>query len=299
MKGDGQVVGQNLLKQTVMLRRDDDGAQVEATLEDLVQRDAPDGLTEPLYLTTPIYYVNAEPHLGHTYTTVVADTLVRFWRQRGRDAFFVTGTDEHGDKIAQAAADGGRRAAGLRRSRERRSSARPGSSSASRYDHFVRTTDPYARGVRAEDPARASTRAATSTSARYRGLYCYGCERFYQERELVDGMCPDHRTRARRRSRRRTTSSAWRSTRSALLALSRRSPSASCRTATATRCWRCCASRSAISASRGRSRGSQWGIELPFDDRYVTYVWFDALLELRERARGRRRGRSSGRTCST
>src|SRR5262249_38397846 len=62
---------------------------------------------EPLYFTTPIYYVNAEPHLGHTYTTVAADTLVRFWRQRGRDAFFVTGSDEHGDKIAQAAAQAG------------------------------------------------------------------------------------------------------------------------------------------------------------------------------------------------
>src|SRR5262247_616378 len=59
---------------------------------------------EPLYFTTPIYYVNDEPHLGSAYTTIVADTLVRFWRQRGRDAFFVTGTDEHGDKIAQAAA---------------------------------------------------------------------------------------------------------------------------------------------------------------------------------------------------
>src|SRR3990172_13368083 len=61
-------------------------------------------LMERIYFTTPIYYVNAEPHLGHTYTTVVADTLTRYYRSLGYEAFFLTGTDEHGDKIAQAAA---------------------------------------------------------------------------------------------------------------------------------------------------------------------------------------------------
>ena len=60
-----------------------------------------------IYITTPIYYVNAEPHLGHTYTTVVADTLKRYYRAIGYDAFLLTGTDEHGDKIAQAAAANG------------------------------------------------------------------------------------------------------------------------------------------------------------------------------------------------
>jgi methionyl-tRNA synthetase len=58
---------------------------------------------ERIYFTTPIYYVNAEPHLGHTYTTVVADTLKRYYRSIGYETFFLTGTDEHGDKIAQAA----------------------------------------------------------------------------------------------------------------------------------------------------------------------------------------------------
>src|SRR4051794_23467938 len=60
-----------------------------------------------VYLTTPIYYVNAEPHLGHTYTTVIADTLARWHRARGDTTFFVTGTDEHGDKIERAAAEAG------------------------------------------------------------------------------------------------------------------------------------------------------------------------------------------------
>jgi len=55
---------------------------------------------EPVYLTTPLFYVNAEPHLGHTYVTLVADVLGRFWRARNRPVFVLTGTDEHGDKIA-------------------------------------------------------------------------------------------------------------------------------------------------------------------------------------------------------
>ncbi len=68
------------------------------------------------YLTTPIYYINAPPHLGHAYTTIVADTMARYRRLAGDDVRFLTGTDEHGDKIAQAAAEGGRRAPGPRRS---------------------------------------------------------------------------------------------------------------------------------------------------------------------------------------
>ncbi len=57
----------------------------------------------PYYVTTPIYYVNGEPHLGHVYTTVAVDVLARHMRQRGEDVFFLTGTDEHGEPVAQAA----------------------------------------------------------------------------------------------------------------------------------------------------------------------------------------------------
>ena len=60
-------------------------------------------MAKPFYLTTPLYYVNARPHIGHAYTTVVADTLARAHRQRGEVVFFLTGTDEHGEKISQAA----------------------------------------------------------------------------------------------------------------------------------------------------------------------------------------------------
>ena len=59
------------------------------------------------YITTPIYYVNAKPHLGHAYTTIVADSMARFHRAMGEDTYFLTGTDEHGDKIAEAAEKAG------------------------------------------------------------------------------------------------------------------------------------------------------------------------------------------------
>src|SRR5207249_7922034 len=99
-------------------------------------------LSEPLYLTTPLFYVNAEPHLGHFYVTLVGDVLARFWRARGRTVFTLTGTDEHGDKIAQAAAAAGvtpqAPAARLRaRFRPTREAA------GRRYDHFLRATDGY------------------------------------------------------------------------------------------------------------------------------------------------------------
>lgn len=229
----------------------------------------------PIYFTTPIYYVNAEPHLGHTYTTVVADTLVRFWRQRGRDAFFVTGTDEHGDKIAQAAAKAGvtpkafaDRVSGVFRSTWEQVGLTPG--------WFVRTTDPahtaFVQRVLSEIHARGDI-----YFDRYTGLYCYGCERFYQERELVNGLCPDHKVapteiaeenyffrmgKYQDRLRQLLEDEPERiqpdGYRREVLALLREPIGDLC-------------------ISRPKARLT-WGIDLPFDDRYVTYVWFDALL---------------------
>ena len=149
---------------------------------------------DPYYITTPIYYVNAEPHLGHAYTTIAADVATRHARQRGEDAFFLTGTDEHGAKVAQAAA-----AAGL----EPKAWADP---IAERFRELARSLDarlrllhPHdrsrARGVRAALRRRCCASAATSTRARTPGLYCTACETFYREEDLVDGRCcPQHGT---------------------------------------------------------------------------------------------------------
>ncbi|HUI24621.1 MAG TPA: class I tRNA ligase family protein, partial [Candidatus Kryptonia bacterium] len=144
------------------------------------------------YVTTPIYYINAEPHLGHTYTTVVADTLARFHRARGERTFLVTGTDEHGDKIAAAAAAAGMsprayadRISGVFRDTWEQCGFQ--------IDHFLRTTDPSHERLVQEYLRRVHANGDIYFS-RYGGQYCTGCERFLTEKELVDGKCPDHHT---------------------------------------------------------------------------------------------------------
>ena len=231
--------------------------------------------SEPLYLTTPIFYANAEPHLGHAYTLVLADTLARFWRARGRTVFVVTGTDEHGDKIAQAAAKAGV----APKAHTDAVSAMFSDAWATvglRYDHFVRTTDPhhiaFVRTVLAEIHARGDIYFGS-----YKGLYCLGCERFYQERELVRGKCPDHLTVPQEIAEENYffRMSAYQERLTALLEAEpdrivpdgyRREVLALLRDPIGDLC-----------ISRPKSRLER-GIELPFDDRYVTYVWFDALL---------------------
>jgi methionyl-tRNA synthetase len=99
------------------------------------------------YVTTPIYYVNANPHLGHAYTTIAADILARYHRQCGDEVFFLTGTDEHGNKVAQAAAEAGRTPKEHCDIVAKRFRALTGQLDASN-DFFIRTTDePHERFV--------------------------------------------------------------------------------------------------------------------------------------------------------
>ena len=145
---------------------------------------------ETFYITTPIYYVNDLPHIGHIYTTVVADTIARYKRMRGFDVRFLTGTDEHGQKIDRAAQRPGHRAEGAGRPRR---GPLPRALEAAR--HHPRRLHPHHRAA----PPRRRPRAhrahekpgATSTRARYEGWYCAGCEAFFPETQLVDGKCPD------------------------------------------------------------------------------------------------------------
>ena len=145
------------------------------------------------YITTPIYYVNAEPHLGHAYTTIAADVASRHARQRGEDTFFLTGTDEHGAKVAQAAA-----AAGL----EPKAWADPmaerfrelARALDAEYDFFIRTTDPEHEQF-VQRFVEVLRERGHLFEGSYSGLYCTACEQFYREEELVDGrFCPQHGT---------------------------------------------------------------------------------------------------------
>jgi methionyl-tRNA synthetase len=230
---------------------------------------------ERIYITTPIYYVNAEPHLGHTYTTVVGDTLKRYYQSVGYEVFFLTGTDEHGDKIAQAAAARGTTpdayvdaVSALFRSTWDRSGIA--------YDHFIRTTDPHHKAY-VQRVLQRIYDAGDVYFGEYGGFYCFGCERFYTEKELSDGKCPDHQTapqyiqeknyffrmgkyqeRLIEAFRQRPDLIRPERYRAEVLAFLREPLEDLC-----------------ISRPMARLK---WGIPLPFDADYVTYVWFDALL---------------------
>jgi methionyl-tRNA synthetase len=227
------------------------------------------------YLTTPIYYVNARPHLGHAYTTIVADAMARYRRLRGDTVFFLTGTDEHGDKIAQAAQKAGvspraytdEIAAAFRETWRRLGIS---------HDDFIRTTEERHRRV-VQAILQKLWDAGEIYLGKYGGQYCFGCERFYTEKEIVDGACPDHRTPLTyieeenyffRMSKYQEWLMGYLTRHEALIRPERY--------------------RNEIlgflgdplqdlSISRPTSRLT-WGIPLPFDDRYVTYVWFDALI---------------------
>jgi len=148
----------------------------------------------PFSLTTPIYYVNSDPHLGHAYTTVAADVLARHHRQRGEDVFFLTGTDEHGAKVAQAAAQAGlspkefcdRVSARFRDLVERLEASN---------DFFIRTTD-REHERRVQDFMVRLRESGHLYEDTYSGLYCTGCEQFYAESELEQpgNICPIHKT---------------------------------------------------------------------------------------------------------
>lgn len=230
---------------------------------------------EKAYITTPLYYVNAEPHLGSAYTMIISDALARYYRAKGYETFYLTGTDEHGDKIAQAAAAAGlepkaftdRISASFRAAWEACGFA---------YDHFIRTTDIYHVSYVQEILSQVYD-AGDIYFHRYSGLYCFGCERFYTDKELVDGKCPDHLVEPRlidednyffrmskyqnplvRHIEEHPEFIRPEGFKNEVLAMLREPIGDLC-------------------ISRPKSRLT-WGIEMPFDNRYVTYVWFDALI---------------------
>ncbi len=228
-----------------------------------------------IYLTTPLYYVNAEPHLGHTYTTIIADTLKRYHRSQGLQAFLLTGTDEHGDKIAQAAKENGTdpKAYADRISALFRSTWDTCGIS---YDYFIRTTDTYHKQT-VHEILQKIYDAGDIYFGEYGGHYCLGCERFYTEKELVDGKCPDHQTEPKYIQEKNYFFRMGKyqqqllehiqskpdfiqpeQYRTEVLAFLREPLEDLC-------------------ISRPKSR-LDWGIPLPFDGDYVTYVWFDALI---------------------
>jgi methionyl-tRNA synthetase len=226
------------------------------------------------YVTTPIYYVNSTPHVGHAYTTIAADVVARHHRQRGEDTFFLTGTDEHGSKIAQAAEEEGLDPKTfVDQIVERHWRDLPRRVGASN-DFFVRTTDPGHEAVVQEFVQRLYDRGEVYEGV-YRGLYCTACEAFYTEAELVDGLCPQHGTRPEYFEEKNYffRLSAYQER---LLAFYHDNP------AYVLPRIRYNEARSFIEQGLediSISRGSQrWGVPVPWDPEQVIYVWVDALI---------------------
>ncbi|UCH06256.1 MAG: methionine--tRNA ligase, partial [Deltaproteobacteria bacterium] len=227
------------------------------------------------YITTPIYYVNAEPHLGHAYTTIVADIVARFHRLAGIETFFLTGTDEHGDKIVEAATKAGESVKTyVDKISKTFRDAWPKLDVTN--DYFIRTTDENHQETVKAILSRVYEKGDIYFSE-YEGTYCVGCERFYTETELEDGRCPIHLTepkliREENYFFKMSKYQEWliehinrnpdfirpERYRNEVLAFLREPLEDLC-------------------ISRPKRRLS-WGIPLPFDDDYVTYVWFDALI---------------------
>jgi len=238
------------------------------------------------YLTTPIYYVNDRPHLGHAYSTIVADAMARYRRVAGDDVWLLTGTDEHGEKIAQAAAKAGVTPQAMA---DQNSAAFRATWQALgiQYSDYIRTTEERHKKV-VQAILQQLWDAGEIYLGKYGGYYCYGCERFYTEKELVDGKCPDHQVAPtyieeenyffRMSAFQERLATELRRTPQRILPERYRNEVLSMLGGDAL---------GDLCISRPKTRLS-WGIELPFDDRYVAYVWCDALTNYVTALRGLR-----------
>jgi methionyl-tRNA synthetase len=226
------------------------------------------------YVTTPIYYVNAAPHLGHAYSTIAADVLARHHRQRGEDVFFLTGTDEHGEPVAEAAELEGVTPQELVDRNVPHFEALAPALNASN-DFFIRTTDPRHQ-ERVQQVLSTIRDNGYVYEGLYEGWYCPRCADFKSENEIAEGnTCPIHHIPLE-----------WRSEENYFFKLS----------AFQERLEQLYADQPDFVAPRARynealsfiTSGLQdvslsrskltWGVKVPWDEAHVFYVWFDALL---------------------
>ena len=232
------------------------------------------------YLTTPIYYVNDAPHIGHAYTTVAGDVLTRWHRQRGEGVWFLTGTDEHGQKVLRTAEANGSDPQSWADKLVENSWKPTWQALNIANDDFIRTTEP-----RHMDRVQRFLQGLKDTGhiyeGKYEGPYCVGCEEFKLPGDLLPGatedekLCPIHS-----RPVELVSETNWFFRLSAfvepLLEHYRKNPDA---------CEPASARNEVVSFLEGGvsdlsiSRSSfSWGIPVPWDTKQVVYVWFDALL---------------------
>lgn len=231
---------------------------------------------KPYYVTTPIYYVNDKPHIGHSYTTILADVLASYHRLLDTPTYFLTGTDEHGQKVQQAADKNGITA------------QEQCDQTVVRFqelwkrleitnDDFIRTTEERHKKI-VQEVLQELFDKDEIYRAEYEGWYCVGCERFFTEKDLVDGNCPEcgRKVDAIVESNyffRMSNYQEW------LIDYIETHPEFIQPDFRANETLGFLKNNELqdLCISRPKSRLA-WGIELPFDSDFVTYVWFDALL---------------------
>lgn len=145
------------------------------------------------YITTPIFYPNADPHMGNAYVAVLADIAARYWRLRGVPTYFLTGTDENTSKVVKPAERAGLTPQEYTNNVVAVFKTFFGTLGIS-YDQFIRTSDAERHWKGAQEIWRRLVAAGDIYKGNYEGRYCIGCESFKTEKDLVDGKCPDHGT---------------------------------------------------------------------------------------------------------
>ncbi len=230
-------------------------------------------MSKKFYITTPIYYVNAEPHIGHTYTTIAADCLARYHRMIGDRTFFLTGTDEHGEKNEEIAKNKGVKPQEYVDGVSAKFEMTWDTLNISN-DRFIRTTETEHKTA-VSNALQQMYDNGFIYKGEYEGLYCRGCEQYKTEKDLIDGKCPDHQKKPEIMKeecymfklskfsgvlRERIESDEFEirpiEKKKEVLAFLRQG-------------------LNDISFSR---KNTKWGVPLPWDTDHVAYVWADAFL---------------------
>ncbi|HAV10925.1 MAG TPA: methionine--tRNA ligase [Candidatus Moranbacteria bacterium] len=229
---------------------------------------------DKFYITTPIYYTNAKPHIGHAYTTVACDVLARWNRLQGKETFFLTGTDEHGAKIEKKAKEEGREpqefvdeiAAVFVDLWKRLNISN---------DVFIRTTSPEHKAA-VQKVLQELHDNGSIYKGTYKGLYCVGCEQFKSENELVDGKCPDHNAVPEEMEEEcyLMKMNKWQET---LIEKIKNDEFKIQPERYKKEILSFLESQKLEDVSISRKK-LKWGIPLPFDSEHTTYVWIDAFL---------------------
>ena len=226
------------------------------------------------YITTPVYYANAEPHIGHAYTTVAADVLIRIKKMQEQETFFLTGMDEHGAKIAQKA--------GLENKTPQE--LVDGVSESFKdlwkqlgieYNVFTRTTNTQHKNAIQRALQRLYDKGVIY-KGEYEGKYCVGCEQFKTENELVDGKCPDHNTEPEK-MKEESYLMKMNEKQEELIQMIERNEFKIRPERYKKEILSFLNSQKLEDISISRKNVS-WGVKLPFDEEHTAYVWFDAFL---------------------